>query len=128
MTDAYLLDTNAAIALSKQNTALETFIRDKEVFLPVIAIAELMYGAENSDRREENLAKVEAFAQQRVVLNCDLNTARWYGRIFKQLKDKGKPIPRNDVWIAAIAMQHDLILVTKDAHFNNVDNLKIASW
>jgi tRNA(fMet)-specific endonuclease VapC len=128
MTDAYLLDTNAVIALSKHNPAIEAFIQDKEIFVPVVAIAELFYGAENSDRRAENLTKTEAFAKQRVVLNCDLETARWYGRIFKQLKDKGKPIPRNDVWIAAIAMQYDLTVVTQDAHFNNVDNLKTASW
>jgi tRNA(fMet)-specific endonuclease VapC len=44
------------------------------------------------------------------------------------LREKGQPIPENDIWIAAIAQQHDLTLVTKDAHFNVIDHLKIEKW
>jgi tRNA(fMet)-specific endonuclease VapC len=59
------------------------------------------------------------------LLNCDRETAVVYGIIKSQLKKDGKPIPENDVWIAAIAMQHDLRLLTNDKHFDYVKTLKI---
>ena len=62
------------------------------------------------------------------VLACDTDTARIYGDIKNRLKEKGQPIPENDIWIAAIAQQYTLILITKDTHFDLVENLKIESW
>lgn len=128
MTEALLLDTNAAIAVLNKNTALASYLENKEVFVPVIAIAELQYGAERSVHREANIQKIEKFIADSKIINCTSGTAKWYGRIMKSLRAKGRPIPQNDVWIAAIAMQHDLILLTKDKHFDNVDNLKTQDW
>jgi tRNA(fMet)-specific endonuclease VapC len=63
-----------------------------------------------------------------VILGCNVDTARWYGRIAAQLKTIGRPIPQNDIWIAAIARQYELTMLTRDKHFENVDGLVVESW
>ena len=62
------------------------------------------------------------------VLNTDSISAQYYGETTAFLFKKGKPIPANDVWIAAVTMQHGLTLVTRDKHFNEIEGLKIANW
>ena len=62
------------------------------------------------------------------LLECDLDTARSYGKVKNQLKVKGTPIPENDIWIAALADQHQPILVTRDKHFNSIDTISIEAW
>jgi tRNA(fMet)-specific endonuclease VapC len=59
---------------------------------------------------------------------CDRATARQYARISHQLRKKGRPIPQNDLWIAALAVQHHQTVLTRDAHFNHIDGLLIKSW
>jgi len=58
-----------------------------------------------------------------IFIDIDYNTADNYAKIFKQLREKGKPIPTNDLWIAASALQHDLTLFTYDKHFRFIDGL-----
>lgn len=98
------------------------------VFAPSIAIGELFYGAQKSARVKENLARVETFATTVAVLPCDTDAARRFGEIKEQLRRKGRPIPTNDMWIAAIALQRGLTLATRDDHFANVDGLLIDRW
>lgn len=129
MNKRYLLDTNAAIARIANNAQIEQILNDaNEIFIASISLGELYYGAEKSSQVAHNLRQVEMFAAGRVVLVCDAQTARYYGRIHHQLRAKGRPIPQNDMWIAAIAMQHDLTLLTRDAHFNEVDGLVVLGW
>ncbi|MEO8396000.1 MAG: type II toxin-antitoxin system VapC family toxin [Chloroflexota bacterium] len=128
MSDIYLLDTNAAIALLKGDPAIDTVLSRLELYVPGIVLGELYFGAEKSGRIEENLRRVDEFAAKRSILHCDTETSRWYGRIRHQLRAKGRPIPQNDVWIAAVALQHDLTLLTRDVHFKEVDNLPLKSW
>jgi tRNA(fMet)-specific endonuclease VapC len=59
---------------------------------------------------------------------CDAETAQQYGEVKNKLRLKGRPLPENDIWIAALALQHDLILVTHDAHFQEVESLRTAAW
>lgn len=87
-----------------------------------------MYGAWKSTRVQENLAQIEEFALRNNVLSCDLETARQYGRVKHYLQQKGRPLPENDIWIAALALQHDLRLITRDAHFQEIEGLKWISW
>jgi predicted nucleic acid-binding protein len=61
-------------------------------------------------------------------LYIQTNPAQWYARVLKGLTSKGRPIPDNDVWIAATAFQHNLTVLTRDSHFDEVDNLPIESW
>lgn len=98
------------------------------LFVPVIALGELRFGALNSVRIEENLQSIEGFAAEANVLPCDEDTARFYGGIKDGLRRKGRPIPENDVWIAATVLRYDLPLVTRDSHFEHVAELQVEQW
>lgn len=129
MNGKYLLDTNIIIALFAKDPQIHDRIANtEEVFVPCIAIGELYFGACKSIKTKENLARIDEFAVNNTVVVCDTETARKYGDIKTLLRQKGQPIPENDIWIAAIAEQHGLTLVTKDAHFDAIDHLKIEKW
>jgi tRNA(fMet)-specific endonuclease VapC len=91
-------------------------------------IGELYFGAQKSGRVKQNAIRIDDFADSTVVLDCSLEIAREYGLIKKELRDKRKPVPDNDIWIAATARQHNLTLVTRDAHFDVIDKLDIERW
>lgn len=99
-----------------------------EVFVSSIVLGELFYGAHKSSRVTENLKKIAEFAAASAVLVCDGTTALRYGETKNGLRAKGRPIPENDIWIAAIAKQHNLSVMTRDAHFAEVEDLSIESW
>lgn len=96
--------------------------------MPAVVIGELQYGAHKSAHVEANLDRVRDFVGSVAVLAIDSDTAGVYGRIKAALRAKGRPIPDNDLWIAAIAIQHQLTLATRDAHFEYVDDLAAIRW
>jgi tRNA(fMet)-specific endonuclease VapC len=129
MSGRFLLDTNVVIAVLEG----EAVVRDQlaqadEVFVSSIALGELYFGAGKSGSPQTNRVRVDELASANVVLGCDTDTARWYGEVKNALRLKGRPIPENDIWIAAIALQHGLTLITRDGHFNKVDGLMIEVW
>ncbi|NWG18139.1 MAG: type II toxin-antitoxin system VapC family toxin [Chloroflexi bacterium] len=125
----YLLDTNAIVAILEGDSSIQMLlVAPNETYVPVVAVAELYFGAEKSGRIEANIKRVDEFISRRTILKCDTQTARWYGRIEHQVRRKGKSIPQNDVWIAAIAMQHGLTVLTCDKHFDDVDGLAKQGW
>jgi tRNA(fMet)-specific endonuclease VapC len=125
----FLLDTNVVIALFEgDETVLSNLDRAPELFVPAVVLGELFFGAAKSARPAENTAKIERFAAGRIVLPCDLNVAREYGRVKRRLKEKGRPLPDNDIWIAAIAIHHHLVVVTRDRHFGEIPDLPLADW
>ncbi|MCR4406627.1 MAG: type II toxin-antitoxin system VapC family toxin [Anaerolineae bacterium] len=129
MSGRYLLDTSILIALfAGETTVKEKLTQASEVFVPSIAVGELYYGVWKSQRSQENLARIDELVAESVVLNCNAETARWYGEIKNTLRVKGRPIPENDLWIAAIALEHNLVLATRDVHFEEIDNLKVEMW
>lgn len=128
MTNGKLLDTNAVAALFKQDIVLKTTLGDVQLLIPAPVVGELYFGAYNSGRVAHNIAQLEQFLAQNEVLVCTSETGNFYGQIKQHLKKKGRPIPENDIWIAAIAVQYGLSLVTRDAHFNVIDNLITESW
>ncbi len=129
MNGRHLLDTNIIIALFADEDAVkENLAKASEVFVPSIAIGELYFGALKSRRVKENLARIDEFVANSVVLGCDSDTARRYGEIKNALRLKGRPIPENDIWISATSFQHDLTLITRDIHFKEIDSLKMAIW
>ncbi len=129
MTGKVLLDTNIVIALFADEASVKQQLAIVgEIFIPSIVLGELYYSARKSARAEQNIARIDEFAAGNTVLLCDTTTARQYGVIKAQLRVKGKPIPENDIWIAAIAEQHQLTLVTRDSHFQHVDVLGIEQW
>lgn len=129
MSGNFLLDTNIVIAIfAKDPSAHQQLSAANEVFVPSIVLGELYYGARKSSRGESNLRSVNKFAAANRILSCDSDTAQEYGRIKNQLRKKGRPIPENDIWIAAMARQHSLTLVSRDKHFDEVDGIAIESW
>ncbi len=98
------------------------------LFVPIIVLGELRFGARKSGRVEENLRKIEAFAAASDVLPCDEATARLHGDVKADLRRKGRPIPENDIWISATALQHDLTIATRDPHFDHVEGLRTERW
>lgn len=129
MNGRFLLDTNVIIALFARDPMIhERLSNASEVFIPCIVIGELYFGSYKSLKVQENLNRIDEFALSNTVLPCDIETAKKYGDIKNRLKEKGQPIPENDIWIAAIAQQYALTVVTKDAHFKLVENLKIELW
>lgn len=129
MAGRFLLDTNIIIAHFAKEAAVEQRLAiAPEVFLPSVALGELYYGACKSARVTANTRRIDEFAAKNTVLTCDTETAREYGRIKNGLRAKGKPIPENDIWIAAIARQYDLTLVTRDSHFNEIEGLATEAW
>jgi tRNA(fMet)-specific endonuclease VapC len=129
MAGRYLLDTSIIIALFAGDTAVQAGLdRADEVFVPSIALGELYYGAHKSARVGENLARVDEFALNSAVLGADVEVARRYGAIKDGLRARGRPIPENDLWIAAIAREHELTLVSRDAHLAQVEGLPVESW
>jgi len=116
-----LLDTNAVIALFRDDPSAKGKLKDaEEVFLPSIVLGELLYGALRSGRKEENAARCRRFAAANTVLSCDAATAEEYALIENGLRVRGTPIPDNDVWISALALQHGLAVLTRDGHFGSV--------
>ncbi|MEW6210664.1 MAG: type II toxin-antitoxin system VapC family toxin [Acidobacteriota bacterium] len=123
------MDTNIVIAVFANDSTVQARLTNApEVFVPAIVLGELYYGAHKSSRVADNIQKISEFAANNAVLTIDTATAQEYGRIKNSLRAKGRPIPENDIWIAAIAMQYDLTLVTRDGHFGEVDGLGLENW
>lgn len=121
----FLVDTNIVIDLFKGNIRATTFFEEQEqnIFIPAIAIGELYLGAYRSANFVKHLQEVEDFILRCPVLPVDIVTAKYYGIVKASLLKKGKPIPENDIWIAASGMQHDLRLIARDKHFKEIDGL-----
>ncbi|MBI4876058.1 MAG: type II toxin-antitoxin system VapC family toxin [Acidobacteria bacterium] len=96
--------------------------------MPWVVLGELRFGAQRAVRPLEALAQVRAFLRTVVLLLPDEGTAEHYGDLKAELARVGKPIPDNDLWIAATARQYDLPLATRDAHFAQVPRLKTLAW
>ena len=123
-----LVDTNVIIKLlNGDENAVRLFNGATDVAVPVIVAGELFYGAYKSSRSQENLGLFMDFLSDYTMLPVDSDIAKTYGEIKAQLVKKGSPIPENDIWIAATAKTHNLTLLTFDAHFSNIDGLRIHS-
>ena len=119
------LDTNRLTDLFQGDAALAEWLGTcDEVWIPLVVLAEIkagFYGAQG--RRNEALLQ-EFLGKATVgVLLPARETAERYARLFVQLKRAGTPIPDNDLWIAALALEHDLTLITRDRHFERIPQL-----
>jgi len=126
MSGRALVDTNVVIALFAGDPMALAALADRTaVFLCVPVIGELRYGALASARVEQNLARLDEFSKAVEVLPCDSETAACYSAVKFDLRKKGRFIPENDVWIAAIARQHGLTLISRDSHFQEIEGLEL---
>jgi tRNA(fMet)-specific endonuclease VapC len=120
------LDTNAYRLVVDGDRDAEALVQVADfVGMPVPVIAELRYGFANGSRGRRNEAVLAQFLDtERVhVLDCDEQTTHYYAQLKLQLKRAGTPIPLNDVWIAALALQHQTILFTRDRDFEHIPQL-----
>jgi tRNA(fMet)-specific endonuclease VapC len=120
------LDTNQAVAVLNSTDGDPEWLAGVEtLYLPVTVVGELRFGALKSGRVAANLRRVDDLVTRCHVLQTSLATAEVYARVRHTLKVKGRPIPENDIWIAAHAIEHGLPLATADAHFLEIDGLTV---
>lgn len=119
-----MIDTNV-YALFKRNDAfvLEKLRRIEFIGISIVVLGELLCGFKGGNKEIKNREELEQFLDlPRVhLIQVDEETAEIYAKIFWNLKKKGTPIPTNDIWLAASAMQHGIHLFTNDEHFKNID-------
>ncbi len=121
-----LLDTNAYSALIAGDERIADVLRDADaVLLSPVVIGELYDGFLVGTRNVRNREILERFRQKpRTVMVPILDeTAEWFAEIKQMLKRKGRPIPINDVWIAASCMEHGARLLSLDTHFRYIEGL-----
>lgn len=114
------LDTNRLTDLLRGDMALaERLGACEEVSIPLMVLAEMMAGFYGGTQQHRNEALLRKFLAKPTIaiLLPGRETAERYARLFVQLKRAGTPIPDNDLWIAALALEHDLLLITRDRHF-----------
>jgi tRNA(fMet)-specific endonuclease VapC len=129
MDGSILLDTNATVAYTAGDLSLRVRITGSDgAFISCVTLGELHYGAQKSSLVEYNLARVGEIARTMPIIPCDEGTAAEYGIIKAALRAKGRPVPENDIWIAAIARQHALTLITRDEHFGEISGLVSEAW
>jgi tRNA(fMet)-specific endonuclease VapC len=125
----FLLDTNIISAwLEKDKSIAQKIDNAAQVFIPIIVIGEMHYGAQYSTKVDYNISNISKVISYYTILPIDENACKHYGIIKSSLRKKGKPIPENDIWIAALALQHNLVLITRDNHFKEIENLQIEEW
>lgn len=125
-----LVDTNVYVAFKRNEArAVELLRRVEYIGVSAIILGELLAGFRCGGKEKENRGELEQFLDSsRVeVLTVDEATAEFYASIFRALREKGRPIPTNDLWLAASAMQHGLALATLDEHFSQIDGLLLAT-
>jgi tRNA(fMet)-specific endonuclease VapC len=121
-----LLDTNVYSAFKRgEPTAVELLAHADEIVVNAVVLGELVAGfvvGSQERRNREELTMFLASPRVRAVAVDDV-TAGFYARLFALLRSKGRPIPTNDLWIAASALQHGLVLATFDGHFAAIEGL-----
>ena len=124
-----LIDTNIySYALRGDDDVVEVLRKSEQIGISVISIGELLSGFKGGGREKKNREELEIFldSPRVVVYPVDEDTSEFYAEIINNLREIGKPVPTNDVWIAAIAFQNGLKLFTKDIHFETIPGLPLV--
>ena len=124
-----ILDTNAVSAIADGDaSALDLLARAQRLAVPVIVLGEYRLGIAQSRHRPSYESWLREWIAAVTVLDVDEETTHSYAEIALELKQKGKPIPANDLWISALCRQHSLPLVSRDRHFDLVPGLRRLDW
>jgi tRNA(fMet)-specific endonuclease VapC len=128
----YMLDTNICIAVAK-NTPIGLMERfsawTEQLCISSITLGEWLYGAEKSQRREQNITVINDFCARLEVLDFDPQAAAHYGQIRAELERAGRLIGSNDMLIAAHARSQGLIVVTNNGReYERVPGLRVENW
>ena len=121
-----LLDSNAYSRLMRGDDQTATVVRDAtEILMSAVVVGELLYGFRSGSRLERNMADLRSFLNNPYVSFVPVGpvTADRYSRVAAALRARGSPIPANDMWIAAHALETGADLVSADRHFESVDGI-----
>ncbi len=124
-----ILDTNALSAFFESDERLATVLQTtSRHHLPSVVLGEYRFGLIRSRKQKEIEPWLDELENQFLVLEVDSDTARFYAKIREKLRFVGKPIPANDLWIAALALQYDQPIISRDTHFDFVEGIQRLSW
>jgi tRNA(fMet)-specific endonuclease VapC len=126
---AVILDTNALSAFAEGDPAIGLLLRPAaEIAVPVVVLGEYRFGIAQSRERKNYESWLEQYLGGLRVLDIIDETSRYYAELRLELKKLGKPIPSNDLWIAALARQHSLRVISRDGHFDVVPGVERIGW
>ncbi len=124
-----ILDTNALSAAAEGDPGVLAVLgRADQVAIPVVVLGEYRYGIAQSRNRATYESWLRGLLEDCFVLDITEPTTQCYAEITLELKRKGKPIPTNDLWIAALCRQHSLPLLSRDRHFDFVAGGRRIDW
>ena len=123
------LDTNRYVDLCNGVSETKSIVAEAEfVMLPFIVLAELRSGFAHGNQQADNERTLQRFLLKDGVtaLFADAQTTYHYAALYRQLRKQGTPMPTNDMWIAALAVQHNLVLHSRDRHFEHLPQLVLV--
>ncbi|MGB6877153.1 MAG: type II toxin-antitoxin system VapC family toxin [Candidatus Acidiferrales bacterium] len=124
-----ILDTNALSAAAEEHPGVIKILAGAQhLALPVVAIGEYRYGIAQSRHRARYRSWLDGLIRDCRVLEITEETTHHYAAINVELKQTGKPIPTNDLWIAALSRQHDLPVLSRDRHFDAISGIHRLDW
>lgn len=126
---ALIVDTNALSAAAEDHPSIKAILAEaRELALPVVVIGEYRFGIAQSRHRARYRRWLDGLIADCTVLEICEQTTQHYAAIGMELKQAGKPIPTNDLWIAALCRQHGLPLLSRDRHFDAVSGIHRLTW
>ena len=124
-----IIDTNFYAAFKRNDTeAVDLLKRVEYIGINAVILGELFAGFRCGNKERQNRTELDQFLDSARVytITLDDETSEYYAQVFSELRQKGRPIPSNDLWLAASALQHGLALATYDEHFSNISGLLLA--
>lgn len=122
-----ILDTNAVSDLVEGNELVRAII-SREAHVPVVVMGEYRFGLMGGRLSARSEHVISDLLKVLKPMECDMDTARVYAHLRHELREKGTPIPENDIWIAALARQHQMPVLSRDRHFDAVAGLNRLTW
>lgn len=124
-----IIDTNFYVAFKRNDAeAVNLLQRADYIGVNTVVLGELLAGFRCGNKERDNRAELDRFLDSARVnlLVVDDETSEFYAQVFSELRQKGRPIPSNDLWLAASALQHGLALATFDDHFTHISSILLA--
>jgi tRNA(fMet)-specific endonuclease VapC len=125
-----IFDTNAVSAFADADAGVMQRLQQLSttISLPVVVLGEYRYGLKSSRQRSAREKWLDDLEANCPVLDITSETSRMYAEIRHELRLAGQPIPENDIWIAALARQHGLPVLSQDTHFDQVSGVRRVGW